>query len=286
MKLKAEIRNTFNQHAAEYEQVAEVQHEIGQRLFDRLQYFKIQPRYVLDVGCGPGVFTEKLKKAYPKAQIVGVDLAWNMLQLSQDKQRWRRTWSLVNGDMSMLPFSSGQFDLVFSNQVIHWGPSLATVFREFSRVMRPDGCLMFSTLGPDTFQELRQSFQVADSFAHVNAFLDMHDIGDCLLHEKFIDPVMDMEILTAHYSTLADLLAGLRAQGVRNIHGNRNPGLTGKDAWHKFEQKILSFLTPEQKLPLTYEVLYGHAWKGMQSRTEQGVETYVAVDTLRAGGIS
>lgn len=282
MNSKAEICNAFNRHAAEYELVAEVQHEIGDRLFERLQYLKIQPRYVLDVGCGPGVFTSRLKQYYPKARIIGLDLAHEMLKLAGAKQRWRRKWSLVNADMTALPFATGQFDLIFSNQVIHWSSPLATVIREFNRVLSPGGCLMFSTLGPDTFQELRQAFKTVDSYAHVNDFLDMHDIGDCLLSEKFDDPVMDMDRLTAHYTTLSDLLYGLKAQGVRNIHLERNPGLTGKRAWHEFEQEMLTLRTIDQKFPLTYEVVYGHAWKGMQRRTEQGVETFISVEQLKS----
>ncbi|MDP3705511.1 MAG: malonyl-ACP O-methyltransferase BioC [Legionellaceae bacterium] len=282
MNLKAEICNAFNSHASEYELVAEVQHEIGDRLFERLQYLKMQPRYVLDVGCGPGIFTSRLKKQYPKAHIIGLDMAHAMLTLAGGKQSWRRKWTLVNADMTALPFASGQFDLIFSNQVIHWSSTLAAVIREFNRVLRPGGCVMFSTLGPDTFQELRHAFKAVDSYAHVNDFLDMHDIGDCLLREKFDDPVMDMDTLTAHYASLPDLLHGLKAQGVRNVHAKRNPGLMGKRAWHDFEQEMLTFRTADHKFPLTYEVLYGHAWKGMQQRTDQGIETFVSVEQLKS----
>ena len=62
MNVKTEICKTFNTHAPQYEQVAKIQHEIGERLFERLHYLKIQPRYILDLGCGPGVFSQRLKK--------------------------------------------------------------------------------------------------------------------------------------------------------------------------------------------------------------------------------
>jgi len=282
MNLNAEICNAFNRHASDYEQAADVQHEIGERLLERLHYLKMQPQYVLDVGCGPGALTARLKKQYPNAHIVGLDLAFEMLKLANKKQRWRQKWGLVNADMAALPFVSGQFDLIFSNQVIHWAPSLAAVMREFNRVLRPSGCIMFSTLGPDTFLELRQAFDKVDTHAHVNDFLDMHDIGDCLLNEKFADPVMDMDKLTAHYKSLTDLVYGLKSQGVRNIHANRNAGLMGKQAWSLFEQSMAVFCTAEQKFPLTYEVVYGHAWKGAQQRTEHGVETLISVDQLKS----
>lgn len=281
MNHKTEICNVFNTHAAEYANSAKVQHEIGERLFERLHYLKIKPRYVLDIGCGPGTFSQQLKKHYPEAQIIGLDLAYAMLKHAKAKQGWRRKWGLVNADMTALPFSAGLFDVVFANQVIHWANPLSTVMSELNRVMSPGGCLMFSTLGPDTFKELRGAFAVADQHAHVNDFSDMHHVGDCLLAEYFLDPVVDMEMLTAHYGSLPALLQALKSQG-RNVNPARNPGLTGKQSWRCFEQAMSARCTPEGKFPLTYEVVYGHAWKGVQRRTDRGVETLISVADLKA----
>jgi malonyl-CoA O-methyltransferase len=280
MNVKDEVCNAFNAHATEYEQAAKIQYEIGERVFERLTYLKIEPRYILDLGCGPGQFSQRLKKYYPKACIVGLDLAPAMLNLARAKQNWRRTWALVNGDMTTLPFATGTFDLVFANQVIHWTSPLSDLFAELNRVMNAQGCFMFSTLGPDTFKELRQAFAKGDTHVHTNDFTDMHIVGDCLLSEYFTDPVMDMEILTAHYASLKHLLHGLKSQGVRNMHSERNPGLTGKQTWSIFERSMEACRTPDGKYPLTYEVVYGHAWKSERRRVAQGVETIISVAQL------
>lgn len=277
-----EIGQSFNAHAADYESAADIQFEIGQRLFERLDYLKINPRFILDLGCGPGVFLKQLKKRYPKAQIVALDLAHAMLVAANAKQPWLKKWDLVNADMQQMPFASGQFDLIVSNQVIHWADSLPAVIKELNRVMHPGGFLLFSTLGPDTFQELRRAFKQADGYEHVNEFYDMHHIGDCLVSELFEDPVVDMEILTAHYATLTDLLRSLKAQGVKNIHNKRNPGLTGKHSWRKFEQSMAECKTETEKYPLTYEVVYGHAWKSQRHRSQHGIEASFSVADLKA----
>lgn len=281
MNLKKEICKAFNLHANEYLQAAKVQQAIGEHLFERLDFLKMQPLNVLDLGCGPGLFTKQLKRRYRDAHVIGVDFAHQMLQCAQKKQGWLRTSSFVNADMAQLPFKDAQFDLVFSNQVIHWASSLPELFREVNRILRPGGCFMFSTLGPDTFLELRQAFKQADSRAHVNDFLDMHDVGDCLVKEAFVDPVMDMDNLTALYPSLSTLLKTLKAQGVRNVHANRNPGLTGKKSWSVFEAAMRMYMTENNKIPLTYEVVYGHAWKGLQRRTSQGIEAYFPIQQLK-----
>lgn len=130
MTLINEISKAFNQHAAEYELAAKVQQEIGLRLLERLQYLKINPQRILDLGCGPGFFSRELARLYPKAHIVGLDLAQSMLLEARKKHTWRRKWSLATADMQHLPFANGTFDLIFANQVIHWGDSLAQVFGE------------------------------------------------------------------------------------------------------------------------------------------------------------
>lgn len=281
MKLTVEICKSFNQHASDYEQAALVQHEIGLRLFERLDYLKINPRYVLDLGCGTGIFSRLLKKKYPQAMVIAVDIAFKMLVQAKKKQTWRRKWPLVNADMAALPFTQGLFDLVFANQVIHWASPLSQVLSELNRVMSPQACLMFSTLGPDTFKELNQAWQQIDSFAHSNRFADMHDVGDGLLQQGFVDPVVDMEGLTVRYTSIQALLSSLKAQGVRNINPGRNQGLTGKGMRLAFEQAYRQFQTRDGKFPLSYEVVYGQAWKGMHSVTPQGIEAYIPVASLK-----
>lgn len=281
MAVTNEISKAFNKHAAEYELAAKVQHEIGERLFERLQYLKISPQRILDLGCGPGMFSRELALMYPKAQIVGLDLAQAMLLQAKKKQSWRRKWSLVTADMSHMPFPSGVFDLVFANQVIHWGNPQAQVFREINRVMNVNACFMFTTLGPDTFKELKTAWSGANEFQHVNEFVDMHDIGDSLMAEHFLEPVMDMELLAVHYETLPKLLNSLQAQGVRNINPQRNQGLTGKKSWQQFERNYGTLQTSNGKYPLTYEVVYGHAWKGEQRKTNNGIETLIPLSQIK-----
>lgn len=280
MNGKKEISKAFSKQARDYEQAAKVQQEIGSRLFERLQYLKISPQRILDLGCGPGTYTKELALMYPDAHIVGVDLAQGMLLQAQTKLEIEHQCSLISADAHHLPFNSGSFDLVFSNQVVHWLYPLNLVFRELNRVMNVNACLMFSTLGPDTFNELKYAWQDVDAFAHTNDFLDMHDVGDALMAEYFVEPVMDMEPLAIHYASLNDLVHSLKVQGVKNTNNRRNPGLTGKRNWAQFCNNYEQLKTENGKYPLSYEVVYGHAWKGVKRNTSGGVETLIPVSKI------
>lgn len=279
INLTKEIYNAFNKNAAHYESVAKIQIEIGRRLFARLGYLKIKPNYVLDLGCGPGIFCQLLKNYYKDAEIIGLDLSLPMLQQANNKQTDECQWSLVNGDMQALPFADHTFGLIFANQVLHWGESLPIILHELKRILHTDGCLMFTTLGPDTFQELKAAWQEVDHFAHTNTFLDLHIIGDHLLATEFADPVMDLEMLVAHYNSLPSLLKSLKAQGVRNINSKRNPGLTGKQAWQLFNNAYTPLANG--KYPLTYEVVFGHAWKSADNNKQNQTETFIPVSMIK-----
>lgn len=281
MNTKEIIRNSFNLCATHYEAFAKIQKEIGNRLFERLDYLKINPRYVLDLGCGTGFFSALLKKRYPNACIVGLDLAPNMLKEAKKKQGFWRKWTLIQGDMRILPFADSSFDLIFANQVLHWAEKLPPFLSELNRVMHQNGCLLFSTLGPDTFEEIKQAFAPLDTFAHTNPFLDMHDIGDALVQKSFLDPVVDMERIVLHYPSLQQLLHSLKAQGVKNIHANRNKGLTGKRGWEQFKKNYHRLSTTTGKYPLTYEVIYGNAWKGQQRNMGEATETRIPLSEIK-----
>jgi malonyl-CoA O-methyltransferase len=136
-------------------------------------------------------------------------------------------------------------------------------------VLKVGGLLTFTTLGPDTLKELRAAFAHADGHTHTNRFIDMHDVGDMLVDAGFADPVMDMEHLTMTYAEPRGLLAELKATGAANATRGRPRGLMGKSRW----QRMLAALERARRdgrVPATFEVVYGHAWKGEPRRTAEG----------------
>jgi malonyl-CoA O-methyltransferase len=119
---------------------------------------------------------------------------------------------------------------------------------------------MFSTFGPDTLMELRQAFASADDRPHVNRFIDMHDLGDALVQAGFANPVMDMEKIVLTYDDIKAVMRDLKAIGAHNVALGRPRGLMGR---HAFERAEAAYdkLRREGRLPATFEIVYGHAWK-------------------------
>lgn len=263
---KRQIRQSFGRAAATYDQAAVLQREVCGRALERLDLVRLNPRLILDAGCGTGFAAPALSRRFPDATVLGLDLALPMLQAARLRTpRWRtyigRTrQQFVCGDNERLPLRAGVAGMLWSNLAFQWANDLPRVFGECLRVLEPGGLLTFTTFGPDTLKELRQAFAGRDGNVHVNRFVDMHDIGDMLVRAGFADPVMDMEQIALTYPDVESLMRELKAIGAHNVAAGRSRGLTGRGALDQLRRRYEP-LRRDGRLPATFEVVYGHAWK-------------------------
>lgn len=256
---KRGVRASFERAAADYDRVAVLQREVGDRLLERLDVLRIAPERVLDLGTGTGYIARALTKRYGGARVVALDIAPAMLLQARRRAGWWRRPRFVCGDIERLPFADHSVDLLLSNLTLQWCNALEAAFAEFRRVLRPGGALLFTSFGPDTLGELRASWAAADGYSHVNRFLDLHDVGDALLRAGLRDPVLDVERLTLTYPDLGGLVEDLKTLGAHNQTAGRARGLTGKGRWQRVRETYDGFRV-DGLLPATYEVIHGHAW--------------------------
>ena len=278
-------RRGFERAAVSSATVDVLAREIEQRMAERLDLVRVEPRRILDVGCGAGPSRMHLAKRYPKAVVVGVDSAWEMLRQAAGQSLVARVRRLlarqpprnVCADFGALPFPLGSFSMAWSNLALAWAPDPMRVFGELHRVLSPGGLLMFSSYGPDTLKELRTAFEEVDSHPHTHRFLDMHDLGDMLVGSGFVAPVMDMELVTLTFRDFDALARDLRLSGQSNAARGRRRGLLGKGAYARMRAAYESARRDGQ-LPATVEVIYGHAWRGEPRLTRDG-RNVIKLDT-------
>jgi len=276
---KRSLRAAFERAAAGYDGAAILQREVCDRMLSRLEYIKYIPDVILDAGSGTGYGTRKLLMRYPAARVLAIDIARAMhLQARPPVSWWRQLsgkknrTSYVTGDMEQMPFKDSCTGLVWSNLSLQWCNDIKETFSEVHRVLQTGGLFMFSTFGPDTLKELRHAFGKTDSYSHVNRFMDMHDVGDILVHCGFATPVMDMEYITLTYDSPIGVMRDLKAIGAHNSTAGRRRGLSGKITWQTALDRYET-LRDGGKLPATFEVIYGHAWKPEPRRSVLTPET-------------
>jgi malonyl-CoA O-methyltransferase len=298
------LRRIFDRRAATFDEVAFLPREIAQRMRERLDYIKMNPASVLDVGCGPGEDLPGLRQRFPEAPVFGTDLSHAMLQraLHHDAgdTSWRRFLPASIGralgargprfaqaDFAALPFAHGAFELLWSNLALHWHPRPDLVFGEWQRVLKVNGLLMFSTLGPDTLKELRGAWAEVEAAhgvparKHVIDFVDMHDLGDMLVENGFEIPVMDQETITVTYRSAAKLLADVRRWGAYPFERGEREAEAGPVSRRLYRALLAALEARRRKdgsegdaeggtIPLTFEIIYGHAWKAVPRTTAEG----------------
>jgi malonyl-CoA O-methyltransferase len=262
---KRAVRRAFDRAAARYDEAAVLQREVCARLVEHLDPVRLDPKRIVDAGCGTGGAFAALARRYPRAEIVGFDLAPAMLErAARHAKWWKRALGgtnplLVCADAERMPLAPASAQLLFSNLALQWCRP-ERVFPEAARVLSPGGLFLFSTFGPDTLRELRGAFMATGGGAHVHTFIDMHDLGDALVHAGLSDPVMEMDVITLEYETVEAVARDLKAIGARNALPQRARGLSGRERWRRVAEHYEK-LRRNGALPATFEVIYGHAWK-------------------------
>lgn len=259
-----EVRRSFNRAAKTYDAAAVLHAEVRENLLQRLQLVTLVPDVVLDSGAGTGHASRALKRRYPKALVVALDLSDEMLRLAARQQSWLRPFRRVCADAQHLPLREASVDLIVSNLMLQWCDPDA-VFTEFRRVLKPGGLLSFSAFGPDTLRELRSAWRSVDAHSHVHQFIDMHDLGDALVRNGFAAPVLDVERFTLQYLEVRKVAADLKATGAHNLSAGRHRGLTGPRKFAAMQAEYEQFRR-EGRLPATYEVVFAHAWAPAHAR--------------------
>lgn len=224
----------------EYQAAAVIAEEAGNELLARLSLMTVEPKVIVELGCGAGLLGVKLQKHYPQALLLALDSSSAMLAAAT-----ARGLTTLEADVYQLPLTPQSVDMIVANFLLPWCEDRQAVFKECRRVLRPGGVFIFTSLGPDTLQEYRGYLEESCQLQ----LIDMHDIGDELVHLGFADPVLDVDYYTTVFKSEDKMLAELRATGLLS--------------------SIPPYMLPpiESQWPVTHEVIHGHSWIPVESDT-------------------
>lgn len=279
------VARDFDTAAATYDRVAVLQRTVLERLLERLDMIRIDPRVILDLGSGSGGAARHLARRYRQALVLQMDIARGMLLHARKRSwRWFSRQRYIQADALALPLAPASVDFAFSNLMLQWIDRPEQVFTELRRSLRPAGLVQFASFGPDTLQELRESWSAVDDTPHVSPFIDMHNIGDALVRAGFVDPVMEAEHIRLTYPDCYALMRELQQLGAQNALTTRRRSLTGRHRLQGMVAAYEQFRDQDHRLPATFEVVYGHAWVPEQPRQTRDADTgevHVPLDSLR-----
>jgi malonyl-CoA O-methyltransferase len=259
--------------------------EVARRMAQRLSIIKLQPVQVLDWWGFLGGGGAALGRQYPRARRVVVEPMPVLQQRTMREpaapwwsaRRWRgdRADLIAEGDEP-----AGTAQLLWANMMLHAARDPAAVMSRWHRALAVEGFVMFSCAGPDTLKELHALYRRLGWPTPGAALVDMHDLGDMMLHAGFAGPVMDQELLTLTWTDAPALLAELRTLGG-NVSPQRHAALRTPRWRDRLSSELAALAGPNGRIAMSFEIIYGHAFKPAP-RVRMSGETVVPVDDLRA----
>jgi len=250
---KRRVRESFDRCAASYDAAAVLQRCVCERLLAGFTP-RSTPATILDAGCGTGFGARLVHSRWPAATIVGVDFAPKMLVFARQAGA-----DCVAADIEALPFAAQRFDLWWSSLTVQWC-DLPRALAEAQRVLQPGGELALSTLGPETFRELREAFVGVDNHRHTLGFSEPEAVSRALAQAGFSAISVQREAIELHYVDLQALLRAVKEIGANSVGDEGRRGMLGRHAWQRVQAAYEQHRTAAG-LPARYDVILAYARK-------------------------
>lgn len=220
---KTKIKQSFGNASQTYDNVAELQRNVGRDLLHTFLPEKLTGN-VVDLGCGTGFLTSLL---LPHCEnLIALDLAFSMLQTT--RQKLENSVNYICADAEQLPFSTESVDTIFSNLALQWCQPIDDALNELHRVLVKDGELIFSTFGSETLWELKTAWASVDDFAHVNEFYTAPQLQSALEKAGFTHIEINSQPYISRYDSVLTLMRELKHIGAHNVNSQRRKNLTSK----------------------------------------------------------
>jgi len=254
------VRQSFDVASRSYNQYTSLQRLIGDRLLLHKALRNTVCRSVLDLGSGTGYLTKKLSELRGVDNLYALDIAVGMLRQTRHHLGDYQAKGLICADAEKLPLTDGVIDAVYSNLAFQWCDNLEKVFCQTHRVLQPKGSFLFSTFGPSTLFELKESWREADKAVHVNSFVGEDVIRQNLQLAGFKNISILSDDIVKYYESPKQLMLDLKGMGAHNMNQGRRLGLTGVQAF-KAMLNAYEALRTEQGIPATFQAIYVYADK-------------------------
>jgi malonyl-CoA O-methyltransferase len=262
---RARIRQQFSAASHSYDSAARLQRVTGMKLIEsNAELFDGQ---VLDLGCGTGINTKLIDAVLSgenpssdtskvKTQVTGCDLAFDMTL--KTRVVTRNKVNCIQADAEQLPFAKDSFSLVYSNLMLQWIDDLTVPLKEISRVLKPGGQLLFTTLLDGTLFELKNAWAGIDNDNHVNNFSELSTVTQALDHSGF-EYQVDVQPIVLDYQEVTQLARELKHLGANYVKNRGKKGLMGRQKWAQLRQNYLPYKKTNGMLPATYQVAFVRA---------------------------
>ncbi|KUK64369.1 MAG: Uncharacterized protein XD84_1502 [Desulfotomaculum sp. 46_80] len=132
----------FEFDGQKYKKASGHQKEWGTKIISGLNL--VGRESILDLGCGDGVLTKQLAGLVPDGRVLGIDASAGMIEAAKELEEKNLSFMCV--DINKIDFDN-EFDLIFSNAVLHWVKDHGRLIKNCRHALRQNGILRFNFAG-------------------------------------------------------------------------------------------------------------------------------------------
>lgn len=241
--------------AHHYHQQAQVQRQVAETLATRLPPppFPSQPK-VLEVGCGTGFLSQHLLQRWPQGTFLLSDISWPMVQRCRanlGRASHPVYHAVLDGEH---PALATRFDLIAASMVFQWFAHPIENLSALHDRLHPGGCLVFATLGPQTFREWRTACTTVDVSHGLPTYPSAATWTEGWPAQG--TPQMHEQHITVQHPSSLDFLRSLKRIGANRPTPGYRPQPAG------ILRSVLRRLDQHNGFAITYHILYGTFFKG------------------------
>ncbi len=240
------IKSHFERAVFSYRQAATIQNTVAERLVQM-----IAPAHyplTLEIGCGDGLFSEKLRDQVVTDQLIALDIAYSPLQNLQPHIADLR----IQADAEALPLRNQSVDLLVSSSSLQWFRNPQHSLPQLLDCLRPGGQFYFSLFCRGTFTEMTEVCQSCD-FGHTYPLPGEKDILSILSRDKRFTVSMQAETLSLHFPDVISFLQMQKATGA-TFSGAKS--FSGRRQLQRFIETYQSRYATEKGIPVSYRIAY------------------------------
>lgn len=259
---KPRIRSAFDKSAPIYEQNADLQNAVARDLARRVKESGLSGSVAMDVGCGAGALALMISKSGAYRTTIASDLSMGMVKVARGRVNGAGVFSVAQADVERLPVKPASVDLIVSNLMLQWVENLPLALREMASALAEGGRLMATTLGRNTFYEIREAATAALSGLGMAAdqsifhkFTDEAELSEAAEKAGFETRLWKSERVMV-YKDFKALLKTLKRQGVQNSVGLSALGLGRRKVMEKLAEEYHERFSTPGGVRITYEILH------------------------------
>ncbi len=249
-----------------------IRQAVATEMDSRLAAVRIKPQHIVLMGADFFTSPYLLGQRYPKASLLEIEPDLGFLQASQRiGKKSKGLWGAIRGKIlsqkqqafdEALPASSAA--MLWSSLNIHAHTDIKASLQNWAQILNTEGMVFMATFGPDSLQELLPLLHEQSISVNREKLWDMHDIGDILLANGFMQAITDMSKLVISYQNPDNFWEDMSTLRLFDAFQIQAPVA-------HYEKLITEAIAQRQLTHITLEIVYAHALKKPQSRLSEKI---------------